>query len=229
MKKVKKRKIFRGFTLVEVMTSLVIMTILITIASGVIITTFNIFARNTMFRVAQNEGNNVYSFLYDHISCASSLKIGTSADINYKGTDSDTWNTLLTGFGDIVDAETDEYGTVSPDKITQYYEGVEIKSSHKSVNLLRKDINTCFDIFGDTSAEPSTPSAMDCFVSFETYNLGDSVVKCTVEIKRDDEVYYTKSGSIPLYNINHGLENRIFVTECSNENSDLKIIYTYLQ
>ena len=58
MKKKKKR---RGFSLVEVMTSLVIMVILIAIASGVIITTFNIFGRNALFRAAQNNGNNVYN------------------------------------------------------------------------------------------------------------------------------------------------------------------------
>ena len=84
MKSVLKKNRFKGFTLVEVMTSLVIMTILIAVASGVIIVTFDIFGRSAVRRAAQNNGNNVYNYIYDHLSYATALKIDQTVDINNK-------------------------------------------------------------------------------------------------------------------------------------------------
>ena len=52
MKNRSEKKKLKGFTLVEVMTSLVIMTILISVASGVIIVTFDIFGRSALKRAA---------------------------------------------------------------------------------------------------------------------------------------------------------------------------------
>ncbi|MBR6837730.1 MAG: prepilin-type N-terminal cleavage/methylation domain-containing protein, partial [Oscillospiraceae bacterium] len=84
MKSRPEKKKFKGFTLVEVMTSLVIMTILISVASGVIIVTFDIFGRSALKRAAQDNGNNVYNYIYDHLSYATALKIDQTVDINNK-------------------------------------------------------------------------------------------------------------------------------------------------
>lgn len=219
MKNFKKRKKIRGFTLVEVMTSLVIMTILITIASGVIITTFNIFARNTMFRVAQNEGNNVYNFLYDHISYSTSLKIGKYADITNEGISfPPDYNVTVQG---------DKFGPADSSVSSQYFEGVVLNGNRKSMTLYRKGMDIPVYFFGDESGE--TPAAMECAVSFAYDPSKSDKVTCTVEIQRDGEVFYSKTGEIPLYNYEYGLKDRMSVTDCTNSSSNTYVIYTYLQ
>lgn len=228
MKNFKQRKKIRGFTLVEVMTSLVIMTILITIASGVIITTFNIFARNTMFRVAQNEGNNVYNFLYDHISYSTSLKIGKYADITNEGIS-------LTPDFNVTVLDEKFVGQVKEGSAADspYFEGVVLNSNKKGITLYRKGMDKADGsqelvyIFGNQSGE--TPAAMECTVSFAYDSSKSDRVTCTVQIERDSEVFYSKTGEIPLYNYEYGLKDRMSVSSCNSSDSNTYIIYTYLQ
>ena len=57
----KKRRL-SGLTLVEVMVSLVIIVILISISSVVMITGMNVFSENAVMCAAQDDGNNIYNF-----------------------------------------------------------------------------------------------------------------------------------------------------------------------
>ncbi len=72
----KKRRL-SGLTLVEVMVSLVILVILISISSAVMITGFNTFFENAVMRAAQDDGNSIYSFIADKISYANEFIIAS--------------------------------------------------------------------------------------------------------------------------------------------------------
>ena len=228
----KKRKL-KGFTLVEAMTSLVIMVILITIASGVIITTFNIFARNTLYRVAQENGNNVYNYIYDHVSYATSLKIDESVDININGNSNTlaqvSW--LNTEDTEKIETEGSELYRIKP-----YYEEITFSKSDKSMFLNRKDIKKAdgslesFYIYGGGN----TMNGCECAVSFEPYVTGSNVLNFSVTISRDDEDFYSRNGSIPL--LNECVKEHISIPEGGisfgvdeYSVSTLQVFYTYIQ
>ena len=73
----------------------------------------------------------------------------------------------------------------------------------------------------------------ECIVSFDEYNAADTI-GFTVIIKRDDEVFYEKHGSVPLLNKNtdSNLVNHIKVDAVINDSDietekKIEIFYTY--
>ena len=219
----KKKKKLRGFSLVEVMTSLVIMVILIAIASGVIITTFNIFGRNALFRAAQNNGNNVYNFIYDHMSYATALKIDKTVDINTK----DSLSFIDEDDLKITVSEGSETVEIIP-----YFERMEI--TDKSMSLMRKSISTPVNILGGNTVM----NGCSCIVSFEQYPVTDptdnsktikpDTISFKVEIVRDDEVFYSRQGSIPI--LNKSAKDHIIITDniSTENNNKINMLYTYI-
>ena len=219
----KKKNKLRGFSLVEVMTSLVIMVILIAIASGVIITTFNIFGRNALFRAAQNNGNNVYNFIYDHLSYATALKIDKTVDINTK-------NGL--SFIDEDDRKITATEGSETVEIIPYYERSNIKKD--SMSLTRKSISTPVNILGGNTVM----NGCSCIVSFEQYPLTDptdksktikpATISFKVEIVRDGEVFYSRKGNIPI--LNKSAKDHISITDniSTENNNKINMLYTYI-
>lgn len=219
----KKKNKLRGFSLVEVMTSLVIMVILIAIASGVIITTFNIFGRNALFRAAQNNGNNVYNFIYDHLSYATALKIDKTVDINTKDSlsfiDEDDLKVTVSEGSETVE-------------ILPYFERMEI--TDKSMSLMRKSISTPVNILGGNTVM----NGCSCIVSFEQYPVTDptdnsktikpDTISFKVEIVRDDEVFYSRQGNIPI--LNKSAKDHIIITDniSTENNNKINMLYTYI-
>lgn len=230
----KKKKKLRGFSLVEVMTSLVIMVILIAIASGVIITTFNIFGRNALFRAAQNNGNNVYNFIYDHLSYATALKIDKTVDINTKN-----------GLSFIDEKDLKITGTEGSEtvEIRPYYEKMKIGS--ESMILQRKNIKNPFYIYGNESeidgkkTKINTMNGCVCTVTFSKYEIKTDpdnpdikiypdTIEFAVEISRFGETYYLREGKIPV--LNETAKSHIYIpNEISCKTNEFEILYTYLQ
>lgn len=213
-----KRKKLKGFTLVEVMTSLVILSIMIVIASSVIITTFNIFGKNSVMRAAQNEGNNIYNFLYERLSYSTYLKINSSVDVNSIG---DNY------YEEIIISKLDDNGHIS------------LKRKNMERNIV--------DIFGTSEKTPyNFKCEVVLSEENEKDNEGNDIteeekklyrkdiINCTVRIKRDDETLYEKNGFIPLYNggksyviqIGDGSSDQ---HETGNSLDQLKIFYEYIQ
>ena len=219
----KKKKKLRGFSLVEVMTSLVIMVILIAIASGVIITTFNIFGRNALFRAAQNNGNNVYNFIYDHLSYATALKIDKTVDINTK----DSLSFIDEDDLKITVSEGSETVEIIP-----YFERMEI--TDESMSLMRKSISTPVNILGGNTVM----NGCSCIVSFEQYPVTDptdnsktikpDTISFKVEIVRDGEVFYSRKGNIPI--LNKSAKDHIIITDniSTENNNKINMLYTYI-
>ena len=246
MKKADKRKL-KGFTLVEVMTSLVIMTILVAVASGVIIVTFDIFARSALRRAAQNNGNNVYEYIYDHISYATALKIGESVDINNEGVVSSEGKESVSGWlgedklSKIETAPEDgAEGTDEGDyKVNTYYE--LLSADKEKMTIQRKGVSEPVFIYGkklkNESGEDNgignTMNGCQCIITFDKYDKPEDVslradtIGFSVTIRRDDEVFYERHGNIPI--LNKELKEHIEISEsASDEFKDLNIFYTYI-
>lgn len=239
MKAASKKNRFKGFTLVEVMTSLVIMTILIAVASGVIIVTFDIFGRSAVRRAAQNNGNNVYNYIYDHLSYATALKIDQTVDINNK----ENMVSVMTELGytdsdieDVITELTNDKGEVINTDIKPYYE--KIKAGRKQMSVMRKGINADdVYIYGkkesgegtgtNEHAFKSTMNGCDCVVAFKKYVIGADTIEFSVTIEREDEVFYEKSGSIPI--LNEKLKDHIDIGDDISDNiGNIEIFYTYI-
>lgn len=209
-----------GFTLVEVMTSLAIMSILITVSSSVMITSFNIFGKNSVMRAAQNEGNNIYNFLYDRLSYATSLKISEDADIINSSMEKN-------------DFVPEELLVVSEDgnieDISSYYEKITISQSgseNASMKLERKNMSETVYIYGGNEGNDGLYGA-HCIVSFAGYTKDSNVIILTVTLERDGDILYTKTGSIPL--LNDTVNSHIKADDISNETSGIEIFYTYYE
>lgn len=245
MKSKSAKKKFRGFTLVEVMTSLVIMTILISVASGVIIVTFDIFGRSALKRAAQDNGNNVYNYIYDHLSYATYLEIGESVDINIKGAKafvSDEEYRKRIGEEKFIEndgADEDEKYEIGKyfEQLTVYPASVSNPSSgiiSDCMKLKRKDVNTEVFVYGkqdenDSSKIINTMNGCDCIISFDKYDndTKPDTIGFSVTIKRDDEIFYERDGSIPI--LNKELKDHIYINKkIDNEMGQIKIFYTYI-
>ncbi len=66
---------YKGFTLVEVTVALAVFAILVTLASGIIISGSNIFARNTNRVSASETADSVYDILNERLSFATSIDL----------------------------------------------------------------------------------------------------------------------------------------------------------
>lgn len=72
-----------GFTLVETTVTILLITIVIAVSGGIIISVGNIFSRNAMIRNAQNVGNSVYELLSEKLKYCTALSVGESpADVS---------------------------------------------------------------------------------------------------------------------------------------------------
>jgi prepilin-type N-terminal cleavage/methylation domain-containing protein len=69
------KKRLKGFTLAEVMVSLVILTIVVTISSTMIISSLNLLLKNAFIRDAQNNGNEIYQLLEDKLRYSQHFRI----------------------------------------------------------------------------------------------------------------------------------------------------------
>lgn len=255
MKSVLKKNRFKGFTLVEVMTSLVIMTILIAVASGVIIVTFDIFGRSAVRRAAQNNGNNVYNYIYDHLSYATALKIDQTVDINIEKENKDEVKTEGAkayvpdeGTRKLIGEEKFKENADTADdskkyEVNTYFERLIAYPSNGAMadcmKLNRKDVNTEVFVYGkqdkaDSSKIVNTMNGCDCIISFDEYKFDESTddalkpdtIGFSVTIKRDDEIFYERKGSIPI--LNKELKDHINISKVDNDLSKIEIFYTYI-
>ena len=81
----KKTKNLKGFTLVEEVVSLFILSILILVASGMMIAAMRVYSVNVKTQSAQNKGQYVYDLLDDKLTYASGIqyqKIGETETLN---------------------------------------------------------------------------------------------------------------------------------------------------
>lgn len=162
------KKRLKGFTLTEVMVSLVILTIVVTISSTMIISSLNLLLKNAFIRDAQNNGNEIYRLLEDKIRYSQHFRI-------------------------ISNEESAEI-LAEEGLVASYTETIEI--SEDSMKINSKNI---YD-------EKQLKNA-DCLIRLKQNTPAD--IQLTVELKRDDELIYSKSGSVTLENADVEGKNKL--------------------
>jgi len=162
------KKRLKGFTLTEVMVSLVILTIVVTISSTMIISSLNLLLKNAFIRDAQNNGNEIYQLLEDKLRYSQHFRI-------------------------ISDEESEE-SLAEEGLVASYTETIEI--SKDSMRINSKDIY-----------DKKQLKNADCFIRLKQ-NTPDNI-QLTVELKREDELIYSKSGNVTLENADVEGKNRL--------------------
>ncbi len=190
-----------GFTLVEVTVALAVFAILVTVASGIIISGGNIFARNTNRVKASETANNVYSILNDRLSFAT--KIDLTKD----------------------DFSTDSGGYSECIKITK--KGTDVDLSDERVLIMREN-GSQFDGVCDTGAYDVTVT-FDKIKKTKDENVKNkmTLLCLTINVYSNGETLYSKEVSIEL--LNHECEITGLDEKPSNEDKDLFINYTLAQ
>lgn len=149
------KKRLKGFTLTEVMVSLVILTIVVTISSTMIISSLNLLLKNAFIRDAQNNGNEIYQLLEDKLRYAQQFKVIIQDDEDSLISASYTETIEIDGEGMKINSKS-------------IYDKKQLKNADCCIRLMQKD------------------------------TLRD--IQLTVELKRDNELIYSKSGNVTLEN-----------------------------
>lgn len=88
MKRFHRLKKNKGFTLAEMMMSLLLLSIIIVLSAGIIIMSGNIFAKDVVLSDIQTEADNLCRTVADRIRCANSFEFGQN--VNSTGDYSET-------------------------------------------------------------------------------------------------------------------------------------------
>lgn len=190
-----------GFTLVEVTVALAVFAILVTVASGIIISGGNIFGRNTNRVKASETANNVYSILNDRLSFATKIDLTKDAFSPDSG-----------GYSECI-------------KITK--KGTDVDLSDERVLIMREN-GSQFDGVCDTGAYDVTVT-FDKIKKTKDENVKNkmTLLCMTINVYSDGETLYSKEVSIEL--LNHECEITGLDEKPSNEDKDLFINYTLAQ
>ncbi|MCD7772631.1 MAG: prepilin-type N-terminal cleavage/methylation domain-containing protein [Ruminococcus sp.] len=161
---------YKGFTLVEVTVALAVFAILVTLASGIIISGSNIFARNTNRVSASETADSVYDILNERLSFATSIDL-TKDEFSPDG---DGYNECI---------RLEKNGSSSSDA----------KVSIRRENSANFD-SVCetgdFDILLSLEGVTKTTNGKN--------NM--TLLNVKISIYSDDELMYTKDASIELLN-----------------------------
>ncbi|MBP1592221.1 MAG: hypothetical protein ILP22_09300, partial [Oscillospiraceae bacterium] len=124
-------------------------------------------------------------------------------------------------------------------EISKYFEQLTVRpltgSKADCMVLKRKDVNTEVFVYGkqdenDSSKIINTMNGCDCIISFDKYDndAKPDTIGFSVTIKRDDEIFYEREGSIPI--LNEELKDHIFIKGdiVDNDMSKIEIFYTYI-
>ncbi len=192
----KKNKNKNGFTLVEVTVALVVFAILVTVASGIIISGGNIFATNTNRVNASRISNSVYNILNDRLSFATRIDFTK-----------DEFSPSSTGYGEcikIIDKDT------------------EVASSDDRVTI-RRENGFSFDGVCDTGKYDVAVKFEKVKKTSSDKNKM-TLLYLTIDVYSSGELEYTKNGLIEL--LNSDCEIVGIDEKASNENEDLYINYS---
>lgn len=76
------KNIRRGFTLVEVSVSLVVLVMIISVSSGIILVSSNIFAKDAVLNDYQITGNDVFDFVSNKLAYAGNFTVSDEASVD---------------------------------------------------------------------------------------------------------------------------------------------------
>ncbi|MCD7727416.1 MAG: prepilin-type N-terminal cleavage/methylation domain-containing protein [Ruminococcus sp.] len=161
---------YKGFTLVEVTVALAVFAILVTLASGIIISGSNIFARNTNRISASETADSVYDILNERLSFATSIDL-TKDEFSPDG---DGYNECI---------RLEKNGSSSSDAKVS----------------IRRENSSDFDSVCETS-DFDILLSLEGVTKTTNGKNNMTLLNVKISIYSDDELMYTKDASIELLN-----------------------------
>ncbi|MCC8192594.1 MAG: prepilin-type N-terminal cleavage/methylation domain-containing protein [Ruminococcus sp.] len=161
---------YKGFTLVEVTVALAVFAILITLASGIIISGSNIFARNTNRISASETADSVYDILNERLSFATSIDL-TKDEFSPDG---DGYNECI---------RLEKNGSSSSDAKVS----------------IRRENSSDFDSVCETG-DFDVLLSLEGVTKTTNGKNNMTLLNVKISIYSDDELMYTKDASIELLN-----------------------------
>ena len=208
----KKSKNLKGFTLVEEVVSLFILSILILVASGMMISAMRVYSVNVKTQSAQNKGQYVYDLLSNKLTYSSGLQY--EANGVFEPTNATYYKDReVKGVFD----ESEVYQEIAVDKngITKGFKGetaterVEFAPYDVEVSLKAENTATSESVAPSESPSEAPPANSSAVSSSKTTTgttcTGESISKymlkltVTVKDKKGREIY-ERSGSISVMN-----------------------------
>ncbi len=161
---------YKGFTLVEVTVALAVFAILVTLASGIIISGSNIFARNTNRVSASETADSVYDILNERLSFATSIDL-TKDEFSPDG---DGYNECI---------RLEKKGS----------------SSNDAKVSIRRENSSDFDGVCETG-DFDILLSLEGITKTTNGKNNMTLLNVKISIYSDDELMYTKNASIELLN-----------------------------
>lgn len=200
----------KGFTLTEVMVTLVILGLIITLSSGMIMMSTNLVLKNAQTVTAQNQGISVYNDIEKRIRFADKLLITNKTDeIDF----SDACNTktneekiLISDNIMVKNLKNDNNGNL-PLPYTNADSFADFFSINEKV-LNQKD--TSYVVYNTAMLKNET-----CSVSLKKES--EEYVRLSVKLFLDSDLKYERTGSIKLLNVSE--ENKV-LDFISKDNTD---------
>lgn len=193
---IKKNKNKNGYTLVEVTVALAVFAILVTVASGIIISGGNIFAANTNRVNASRISNSVYNILNDRLSFATRIDLTKNE-----------FSPASNGYSECIKiAKKDTETASSDDRVAIRRENG--LSFDGVCDTGKYDVTVKFERVEKTSADKNKMTLL--YLTIDVYSQG--------------ELKYSKNGLIEL--LNSDCEITGIGGEASNEIEDLYINYS---
>lgn len=203
--KIKYKKNNGGFTLVELIVSLTVLIVLVATASGILLSSQNIYSKSVSGVTAKQVANDVYSVLNDRLSYATNL-VASSEDETINGK----------FFGD-----KSEYPYTECIKVTRNEtDNQQIFISRNGSN----DFKSVVDVSG-----------YNVKVTLENMPINDDKVLSSFNIKIDvlkqnGEIEYTRSDNLGRIELLNYSNNSFFDVDLEdNQVEDLYINYTYIE
>ncbi|MCD8328215.1 MAG: prepilin-type N-terminal cleavage/methylation domain-containing protein [Ruminococcus sp.] len=161
----------KGFTLVEVTVALAVFAILVTLASGIIISGSNIFARNTNRVSASETADSVYDILNERLSFATSIDL-TKDEFSPDGD----------GYNECIKLEKKGSSSSGDERVS-----------------IRRENSSDFDGVCETG-DFDVLLSLEGVTKTTNGKNNMTLLNVKISIYSDDELMYTKDASIELLN-----------------------------
>ncbi len=207
------KKSLKGFTLTEVLVTLVILGLIITLSSGMILMSTNLVLKNAQLVNAQNQGISVYGDIEKRIRYANKLLITDKTDeIDFYdacNTKTNEEKFLINGNIMVKNLKYDINGNFpAPFSQADSFSGFFISNEEL---LNRKD--TSYVVYNTEILKNET-----CTVSIKKES--DDHLKLSVKLYYDSELKYERTGSIKLLNVTE--ENKVLEFISKDNTNEIK-------
>ena len=204
------KKSLKGFTLTEVLVTLVILGLIITLSSGMILMSTNLVLKNAQLVNAQNQGISVYGDIERRIKYANKLLITNKTDeIDFEDACNTKTNEEKFLINDNIMVKNLKYD-INGNFPSPFSEAVSFSDFFSTNKELLNKKDTSYVVYNTEILKNAT-----CAVSIKKED--DYHVRLSVKLFNNSELKYERTGSIKLLNVSE--ENKV-LDFISKDNTD---------